>query len=132
MKNVKKTQARRVRSIALVVVLALALAFGVQQAFAYTLTYYMGSPSSPIYTNGSIGGVTCCTSYRLFNEATAVHGTGLNDMSWVHLSYTTGDLGTSSNTWYFIVYGNGPGAKAVCNLTHGTGGTTAAYCDTNT
>jgi hypothetical protein len=107
-------------------------------AAAYTIVYYFGSPSTPvIIAHGTAGSQTAGTAFRLFNEATArTSGCGANpcgEMDLVALFYNTTWIGGTSNTYYYIVYQNGPDSHAGCQVTNdGIPQTypTYAWCDT--
>ena len=113
-------------------VLACALLFlvaFVERAMAYQISYYLGSPSTPVFVIG-VGGVfggTCCTAFRLFNEATATNAAG--PMSFVQLLYNGSAIGAATNTRYYVVYRNGPSSVAQCLISSPPQGT-YAYCDT--
>ena len=124
----------RVRARGLVVVLALAVCCLAitGQAFAYTLQYYFGTPSAPIFIGPgtTAGSQTGNTSYRLFDEATATDTGTFGLMGIVKLTYNGNQIGVAYNSAYFIVYQNGPNTRAGCVITTAPGSNSYDYCDT--
>lgn len=106
----------------------IALAF-VQAAYAYTIVYYLGSPSQPVTFTGGVFGQTCCQHFRLFNEATALQSA--NSIYIADLYYGSQQIWSCFDTYYCVKYQNGPNVTAACSLA--SGGqfrVVKAYCDT--
>jgi len=124
----------RARLLVVILVTCCALVFGVSKAWAYTLEYYLGTPSNPVHVNsgggGGVNGSTSDAAFRLFNEATALSS---GQPMWIVTLYYNYNhsLGTAVNTYYYYVYQNGSNATAQCTIGSPGSGTTYVYCDTS-
>lgn len=118
------------RRLTRLTLLALVLAgIFAQAAFAYQISYYLGSPSQPVSFTGGVWGQTCCKHFRLFNEATALQSA--NPMAFVDLYYDSTKIGSATGTYYYRVYRNGENVKASCSLASQSQlHVVRAYCDT--
>ena len=103
----------------------------VPSALAYFREYYLGSPESPITTNGVVGAFTSTTHFRLFNEAQAIQGGPYTRMGYARLVFHPGGTTICNETWYCVRYENAPNSKAECVVGHSTSGSgvTRLYCD---
>lgn len=113
------------------IAVVLSLAVFVPTAFAYGISYYLGSPSTPVSFTGGVYGQTCCRHNRIFNEATAQQSA--NTMYFADLYYDSTKIGHGVNTYWYRVTRSASNVKASCSLA--SGGqfrVVRAYCDTTT